>query len=122
MGRLQDEACENGRSRFRQCLEYAPWCLPGGVYTPELAGGCRCQGCVPKPARAGRVNPSAEGRQIQFAIHVRCTIGVTRFELATSWSRTKRSTKLSYTPGFFVCSPIEQDGQVYPLRPAIQVR
>ena len=27
------------------------------------------------------------------------TIGVTGFEPATSWSRTKRSTKLSYTPG-----------------------
>ena len=25
-------------------------------------------------------------------------VGVTRFELATSWSRTKRSTKLSHTP------------------------
>lgn len=27
-------------------------------------------------------------------------VGVTRFELATSWSRTKRSTKLSHTPFF----------------------
>ena len=25
-------------------------------------------------------------------------VGVTRFELATSWSRTKRSTNLSHTP------------------------
>ena len=25
-------------------------------------------------------------------------IGATRFELATSWSQTRRSTKLSYTP------------------------
>jgi hypothetical protein len=28
-------------------------------------------------------------------------IGVTGFEPATSWSRTKRSTKLSYTPDIF---------------------
>jgi hypothetical protein len=29
----------------------------------------------------------------------RCSlVGVTRFELATSWSRTKRATKLRYTP------------------------
>ncbi len=28
-------------------------------------------------------------------------IGVTGFEPATSWSRTKRSTKLSYTPDNF---------------------
>jgi hypothetical protein len=31
-------------------------------------------------------------------------IGVTGFEPATSWSQTRRSTKLSYTPG--TCSPI----------------
>ena len=29
-------------------------------------------------------------------------IGVTRFERATSWSRTKRSTELSHTPLYFV--------------------
>ena len=27
-----------------------------------------------------------------------CMVGVTRFELATSWSRTKRTTKLCHTP------------------------
>ena len=27
-------------------------------------------------------------------------VGVTRFELATSWSRTKRTTKLCHTPNF----------------------
>src|SRR6476646_8443614 len=31
-------------------------------------------------------------------------LGVTGFEPATSWSQTRRSTKLSYTPG--MCSPI----------------
>ncbi len=28
-------------------------------------------------------------------------VGVTRFELAASWSRTKRSTNLSHTPVLF---------------------
>jgi hypothetical protein len=43
------------------------------------------------------------------------SIGVTGFEPATSWSRTKRSTKLSYTPDIF--SP---DCDLSPRRPLYQ--
>ena len=38
------------------------------------------------------------------AVSVVTPVGVTGFEPATSWSRTKRSTKLSYTPS---CGPGE---------------
>ncbi len=40
-------------------------------------------------------------------------IGVTGFEPATSWSQTRRSTKLSYTPGFrAVCLPQKEGGRM----------
>ena len=35
-------------------------------------------------------------------------IGVTGFEPATSWSQTRRSTKLSYTPLYFIVSKLRQ--------------
>src|SRR2546423_158 len=38
-----------------------------------------------------------------FIEAVRRKIGVTGFEPATSWSQTRRSTKLSYTPDFAAC-------------------
>ena len=43
---------------------------------------------------------------------------MTGFEPATSWSRTKRSTKLSYTPG--VRSPRAREGKLTPPGSAIQ--
>jgi ferredoxin-NADP reductase/DMSO/TMAO reductase YedYZ heme-binding membrane subunit len=47
--------------------------------------------------RFGEKRPDPENIQTP-ALQGFVFIGVTRFELATSWSRTKRSTKLSYTP------------------------
>ena len=41
------------------------------------------------------IRPSKEGAPCEPPLLM---VGVTRFELATSWSRTKRSTKLSHTP------------------------
>src|SRR3954447_21186081 len=40
---------------------------------------------------------AAENLIYRFGLKLK-RVGVTRFELATSWSRTKRSTRLSHTP------------------------
>ena len=48
-------------------------------------------------------------------------VGVTGFEPATSWSQTRRSTKLSYTPNFGDFQPLDsgekitEGGEVYEL-------
>ena len=46
--------------------------------------------------------PGASGKQRAGTnVPALCLVGVTGFEPAASWSRTKRSTKLSHTPVFF---------------------
>jgi hypothetical protein len=39
-------------------------------------------------------------KHTQYCRQTRRVVGVTGFEPATSWSQTRRSTKLSYTPKF----------------------
>ena len=43
-------------------------------------------------------------KKIRRLLPTNFLVGVTGFEPAASWSRTKRSTKLSHTP--FLCRPI----------------
>src|ERR1017187_5662294 len=72
-----------------------------GQVKAAFSGGCKKElgprvGCPPQmlPKRCpsgGRGNPGARGRP-------RKVVGATGFEPATSWSQTRRSTRLSYTP------------------------
>ena len=49
-----------------------------------------------------RFESGASGKQrAGTLVPALCLVGVTGFEPAASWSRTKRSTKLSHTPIFF---------------------
>ena len=48
-------------------------------------------------SKKARYNRAFRGRHL-FCLHI--MVGVTGFEPAASWSRTKRSTKLSHTPFF----------------------
>ena len=69
----------------------------------EAAGDCSCvsglgkSGCCAKMSEPASQLPIMPARK-RFFINCMIVVGVTGFEPATSWSQTRRSTKLSYTP------------------------
>ena len=79
-------ACRRRAPRERRACHAAP----GGWGS---TGQSRCEG------RGGPWPPAPRETAPSLAPFSKTLVGVTGFEPTTSWSRTKRSTKLSYTPG-----------------------
>ena len=64
------------------------------LFSPALTRGPEWFVTWHEVAIAARGKEQKDGKNRPFVL----LVGVTRFELATSWSRTTRSTKLSHTP------------------------
>ncbi len=84
-------------------------------HEPLFRDNQRNRGC-----KSNRCNRKREGRflsETSFSF----LVGVTGFEPAASWSRTKRSTELSHTPLSYLiilfCSPYTESPLSHPIKP-----
>ena len=66
---------------------------------PDYPDGCGCEsdGCSPENKKEPSVEPDSFSERCSYTSRM---VEVTRFELAASWSRTKRATELRYTSFF----------------------